>query len=62
MKTITVSKADRSLFHVASREYNDATAWRAIAIANNMTDPVITTMMTLVIPSYNNSISGSAPQ
>jgi hypothetical protein len=62
MKTINVSMADRSLFHVASREYNDATAWRAIALANNLTDPVISSMMTLIIPSYNKTFSGSLPQ
>lgn len=62
-RTITVSPADVSLFHIASRVWGDATAWFALADANNMTDPFLYgPPVTLIIPDYDPAFSGGAPQ
>ena len=69
MKTIQVSPADVSLMHVAAREWGDATAWLALAIANQkdlrdangLADPMIYGLGTLTIPAWNPAYSGSAP-
>lgn len=61
-KTITVSGADTSLFHVAFRQYNDPTAWYRIAQANGLSDPVLSGVQTLTIPSPANTTDGVPPQ
>lgn len=48
-KTITVSGG--TLFALASEAYNDPAEWSTIAKANGLTDPQITGVTTLVIPS-----------
>jgi len=55
VRTVTVSGGN--LFDLASKEYGDATAWTQIAQANNLADPTLTGITTLVIPPYNNGTS-----
>jgi hypothetical protein len=62
MKTITVSPSDIDLYHLAARQWGDASAWLALAQANGLTDPVIYTVRTLQIPDYEPGFSGGAPQ
>jgi len=47
-----------NLFDLASKEYGDATAWTQIAQANNLSDPTLVGVNTLIIPPYNNGTSG----
>jgi hypothetical protein len=61
-KTITVTGADISLFHVALRYLGDATEWITIATANGLADPMISGTMTIKIPSPNPAPSGGIPQ
>lgn len=42
--------AGGTLFHVAASELNDATQWIRIAQANNLSDPVLSGIVTLRIP------------
>lgn len=48
MKSITV--AGGTLFHVAADVYGDATLWTILARANGLRDPLLTGVVTLVIP------------
>lgn len=48
-KTITV--VGGNLFKIAQEQYGDATQWAAIADANGLTDPQLSGMQTLIIPS-----------
>ena len=56
VKTITVSGGN--LFDLASKHYGDATAWTTIARANNLTDPQLTGINTLVIPKNTSDATG----
>jgi hypothetical protein len=56
VRTTTVGGGN--LFDVASKEYGDPTAWTQIAQANNLTDPTISGISTLVVPPYNQNASG----
>ena len=47
-KTVTVGGG--SLYDVAAQQYGDGTRWNEIAAANNLSDPMITGITTLVIP------------
>ncbi len=47
----TVSPGD-DLYAIAAQIYGDATAWTLIARANGLTDPLIQTDSTLIIPAY----------
>ena len=58
MKTIVVSGADVSLFHIAARELLDATQWIRIAEANSIDDPMITSSTTLIIPDVDTDLTG----
>jgi hypothetical protein len=46
---ITVNNT--TLFYLAASYYGDATSWNVIAEANGLTDPMITNVITLTIPS-----------
>lgn len=60
---LTVSAQDISLFHVAARIYGDATAWLAIAQANDISDPfLVGSAIKLVVPNYDLAYTGGAPQ
>jgi hypothetical protein len=47
-----------TLFHLAAKYLNDATQWIRIAQANNISDPVLTGVKTLVIPDVNANAGG----
>lgn len=51
MRTILVTPADVSLFHVAARELGNARDWIRLAQANGIVDPAIRTAGTLRIPT-----------
>ncbi len=61
-RTIPVTGADVDLFHIAARELNDATQWIRIAQLNGLSDPAITGITSLVIPSLDPSQTGGVPQ
>jgi len=46
----SVTSAGGNLFDIASKEYGDPTAWTTIARANNLTDPALTGVQTIIIP------------
>lgn len=49
VRTITLSGG--SLYRVASEQYGDATLWSSVASANNLSDPHLSGINTLTIPS-----------
>ena len=51
MRTITVTAADVSLYHVAARELGDATQWWRLAVVNGIADPMLApALVTLSVP------------
>ena len=48
--TKTITTGSGTLFGIAANEFGDARAWTAIAQANNLTDPQIAGIVTLVVP------------
>lgn len=61
-RTIKVSGADLTLYHVAARELGDPTQWNRIASANGLDDPVLSGVLTLIIPPPAASADGIVPQ
>lgn len=55
-RVITVGGGN--LFDIASKEYGNPGAWTQIAQANNLSDPTLIGVNTLIIPPYNNGSSG----
>ncbi|WP_236701997.1 LysM peptidoglycan-binding domain-containing protein [Cupriavidus basilensis] len=55
-RSITVGGGN--LFDIASKEYGDATGWTQIAQANNITDPELPGITTLIIPPYSSGAGG----
>ncbi len=61
MRTITV--AGGNLFAIAAAELGDATQWIRIAQLNNLSDPMLTGVVTLQIPDRDpNATGGIAKQ
>jgi hypothetical protein len=56
MKVITV--AGDNLFRLAAVELGDATQWIRIAELNQITDPVLTDVTTLLIPDFDPNAGG----
>jgi nucleoid-associated protein YgaU len=56
MRTITV--VGGNLFQIAAEELGDATQWIRIAQLNNMSDPLLEGLVTLVIPERDPSAGG----
>ncbi len=56
MQSVTV--AGGTLYHLAARLLGDATQWSRIAQVNGLTDPVITGVVTLLIPPRDLSQRG----
>jgi nucleoid-associated protein YgaU len=56
MKVITV--AGDNLFRLAAVELGDATQWIRIAELNQITDPVLTGVTTLLIPDFDPNTGG----
>lgn len=55
-RSITV--AGGNLFDIASQQYGDATSWTAIAKANGLTDPVISGVQKLTVPTHPDVAGG----
>ena len=56
MQTIIVAGGD--LFHIAAKQLNDATQWIRIAQLNNISDPVLSGLTTLLIPDPDPTAGG----
>lgn len=56
IRTLTVGGGN--LYDIASKEYGDPTAWTLIANANNLSDPTLAGVTTLIIPPYSSGNSG----
>jgi hypothetical protein len=59
-QTKTVTVAGGTLYDVAAQQYGDATKWPTIAQANGLTDPLITGVQTLKIPTAA-PVTGGVP-
>jgi hypothetical protein len=58
MKTIQVSGADRTMFHVAARELSNALGAIRIAQASGVSDPWLSGVTTLIVPSLGADTGG----
>lgn len=56
MRTITV--AGGNLFQIAAEQLNDATQWIRIAQLNRLSDPMLTGVVTLLIPDLDPKAGG----
>jgi hypothetical protein len=56
MKTITV--VGDNLFRIAAAQLADATQWIRIAELNNISDPMLTGVNTLLIPQIDRNAGG----
>ena len=56
MRMITV--AGGNLFRIAAEQLADATQWIRIAELNNVSDPMLTGVITLLIPNVNSKAGG----
>jgi nucleoid-associated protein YgaU len=56
MATITVTST--TLFQLACQYYGDPTQWERIAALNNINDPWLSGLTTLILPSAANSTGG----
>lgn len=56
MRRITV--VGDNLFRIAAVELGDATQWVRIAELNDLSDPIVTGMITLLIPEVDPSAGG----
>jgi hypothetical protein len=60
MTTITV--AGGNLFAIAAQQLGDATQWIRIAQLNNLNDPVLVGIVTLLIPPLDPAATGGIPR
>jgi hypothetical protein len=58
MNQQTITIAGGNLFALAAQYLNDATQWVRIAQANNLSDPVLQGINTLIIPPVNAAAGG----
>ncbi len=56
MQTMTI--AGGNLFRLAATELGDATQWIRIAQLNNLSDPTLSGVVTLLIPDRNPNAGG----
>ena len=62
MRSVVVTAADVSLFHVAAAQLGDATQWWRIALANGLTDPMLSGgPTTLSVPDVAPSTGDGLP-
>ena len=59
MNTITV--AGGNLYAIAAAELGDVTQWIRIAQLNNIKDPFLTGVITLLLPQANPAATGGIP-
>lgn len=50
MAQVTVSGAERSLYHLAAKQLGDPLQWYRIAQANGLSDPMLSGVVTLTVP------------
>ena len=60
MKSITV--AGGNLYQIAAQELSDATQWIRIAQLNDLSDPMLSGVVTLIIPDPNPNAGGGVVQ
>jgi hypothetical protein len=51
MVSSVLSESGTTLFHISAKYLNDATEWYRIAKINNLNDPFLPNMTTLIIPN-----------
>jgi len=56
MKRITI--AGDNLFHIAAQQLGDATQWIRIAELNNLSDPMMSGVVELLIPDVDRTAGG----
>ncbi len=56
MKTLIV--AGGNLFQIAAEELGDATQWIRIAVLNDLSDPMLSGVLTLLIPDVDPASGG----
>lgn len=61
MSDSTVTVVGGNLFAVAATYLGDATQWIRIAQANDLSDPVLSGVVTLVLPPVDQSAAGGVP-
>lgn len=54
----TLTTAGGTLFHIAAAQLSDATQWIRIAQLNNLSDPILTGVVTLLIPDPDPTAGG----
>lgn len=59
---LTITVVGGNLFALAAQYYGDASQWALIAQANNLIDPMIVGVMTLLIPPLNGIDTGGIIQ
>lgn len=58
----TLTTAGGNLFQIAAQQLGDATQWLRIAQANNLSDPMLSGVVTLLIPPVNPAAGGGIAQ
>jgi uncharacterized membrane protein len=54
----TLTTAGGNLFQIAAAQLGDATQWIRIAQLNNLSDPMLTGVVTLLIPAVDPNAGG----
>ncbi len=62
MNDTVIIVAGGNLFAIAAQYLRDATQWIRIAQANNLSDPVLNGVKTLLIPPVDASLGGGIAQ
>ncbi len=55
---LTLTVAGGNLFQIAAQQLNDATQWIRIAQLNGLDDPMLTGVVTLLIPDIDANAGG----
>jgi hypothetical protein len=55
---LTLTVAGGNLFQIAAQQLNDATQWIRIAQLNGINDPMLTGVVTLLIPDIDANAGG----
>jgi hypothetical protein len=55
---LTLTVAGGNLFQIAAQQLNDATQWIRIAQLNGIDDPILTGVVTLLIPDTDANAGG----
>ena len=61
MSDSTITVVGGNLFAIAATYLGDATQWIRIAQANDLSDPVLSGVVTLVLPPVDPSAGGGVP-